>query len=295
MSETANLIFKVISQLTAPRLAVKYLVVFVVLIGVTNIGFVDLFKIPTEYTFFAILLFCTGLGSLLGDGICLISNLVWKKIEEKIANKRDLKLVKLHESAQEKSIKAAREKLKKDFYVMIKVLSIREKNVLKDVYLDSLGHNSGQTYTASNNLAYVNTSLDSPLFNLGFLSIIERFNSTSALIRITPEINETVGDWLREGIEKEVDDFISRLKSTDISIIRLLDADLGVEEKSNIAIKVRPYILNFLHEYSTPCITASATGSRGIILRVSPLYKAYLENKLNVKLQEHAFVKTSYS
>lgn len=295
MSETANGFLKAISNLTGPKSAVKYLVVVGVLIGTVNYQLTEHLEIPTDYEVFVTLLFAFGVGTLLGEGISSIFDLLWSKIKEWNAKNKLLNIEKKQKEEQAESIKAAVEKLKADFFVRVRALSIKEKQILKDVYLDSQGLNSEQVYLSPNNIAHLNTSLDGPLFTLGFLQIIEKFHSASALVKITPEINKMVGVWLKDGIEEEVDEFINRLKATDISLIRLLSSELSKEEKSKIAVKVRPYILNFFQEYSTPCITASAKGSRGVELRVSPLYKAHLEERLNIKLRDHTFEKTSYN
>ena len=177
MSETANGFLKVISQLTAPKSAIKYIAVVGVLIGIVKYRFVDFFGIQTDYVVFATLLFAIGVGTLVGEGISLLFGMLWEEIKKRYAKNKLLKLEKEKKSEQDQSIKAAIEKLKTDFFVRVKALSMREKQILKDVYLDSLGKNGEQVYSQSNDIAYLDAPLDGPLFNLGFLQIIERFNS----------------------------------------------------------------------------------------------------------------------
>lgn len=286
MSEVANGFIKVLAQLTTPKAALKYILISTMLLISVTSNAVSQLGIPNEYVGFTLILFSIGSGSLMGELLNTILDFVWNTVKAKLSEHKNQKdSVNQSREKESKRIELV-ERLKAEFPIRLKALSPKEKEQLKIIYFDCEveGKQSGSKVSYS-------SMGQGKLFSLGFLNVVEAIDSGSYIVEINPKIYQRVKDWLEEGLDKEIEDFLMRVKNTDISLIRLLDINTSDTEKNLLAKDLRPYLMNFLSEYSTACITAFCHGTRGMTISVSPLYKELIEKKLNVKLRSSVVIK----
>lgn len=251
-----------------------------------SVEIIKYFKVPDEYSIFTLMLFSIGAGSLLGELLHLVFISSWNSLQKKIALSQDKKneaeKLEIDRIEKENNIN----KLKQEFQLRIKALSIKEKEILKKVYIECF-FDSSPTIQNSLTTHFAGMSNAGKLISLGFINVVDKIDHDNLIVEITPAISEFVAQWLKEGLEKEVDEFIERLQATDISLLKILDKSTSEDERERARIKAGSVIDAFNKNYSTPCMSVTKGYPKGNIhIRVSPLYKEILEEKLNLELHE---------
>lgn len=269
MSDGMNGLIKAISQLTSPKSAIKYISIaaFIVVLATDKVG-LNKFT-SSEYLPIIIFLLAAGLGTLTGEFASYTFGSVFASAKKYFQNLK---------TSKERVILT--EKLKENFESRLKALSTYEKEVLYQLYIESKVGNDPKSVLPPTAYHLSSTMSEGKLHKLGFIDIVEKIDGANSFVKINPQILPSLESWLQEGLEKEVDDFLSKLKQPDLSLLKLLSKDVSEEEKQRLSRSFRTLTSQFITHYSTPCMIIKQNGSRGFVLEISKVYKGIFEKKL---------------
>lgn len=212
MSETATTIIKLLSALTSPKAAVKYISVaaFIVVSWKYFSDLANSFGTPDENISIVVLLAGVGLGSIVGQIITWIGEWIWKSISKKLdANK-------LAKQAIEEKAENDRRKAK-------------ENDAILKRYTESFGHLGWEPKEKLRELTLRDITLD--FSNLAFKALLEnkyikavsQISSQTYLVTLNPILTEVTKNTWEQEIKSHVDDYFFEITPEKARILELME------------------------------------------------------------------------
>lgn len=212
MSETATTIIKLLSALTSPKAAVKYISVAVFIV-VSWKYFSELsksFGTPEENISIVVLLAGVGLGSIVGQIVTWVGEFSWNFVNGKI------EAGKLAKQAIEE--KAANE-----------LKMIKENERLLQKYTESFPHLGWESKEKLRELTLRDITLD--LSNLAFKALLEnkyikvvsQISNRTYLVTLNPVIAEATKTTWEQEIKENVDDYFLDMTPEKQKVLELME------------------------------------------------------------------------
>lgn len=212
MSETATTIIKLLSALTSPKAAIKYIsvAIFIVISWKYFSELAQFFGTPDENLSIVVLLVGIGLGSLIGQLITWICEIVWNAISQLI-------------EAKHREEKLAEEKLEKE-----RITIEKNENIIKR-YHEAFAHFSWEQKEKMRVLTLRDITLDlsndsfKALHENGYINALSQISRTTYLVKINPAIKKITSDTWASEIESHVDEFFFNMTPEKSKTLELLE------------------------------------------------------------------------
>ena len=262
MSETATTIIKLLSALTSPKAAVKYISVAASI--VLSWGYLSnlakSFGTPDENVSIVVLLAGVGVGSIVGQIISWIGDVIWQLVNSKIQSKR------LAKQAKEE---AAEIKQKKE----------KANQVLAQRYAKSFLHFDWEQKEKLRELTLRDVKLDLSKVNLKalldnkYIQVVSQISRNTYLVTLNSAVFELTRDTWKEEIREHVDEFFDELTPEKLRVLELME-DRATEDKSSINVDIESVVSPF---HSS--IRKEAEDDAGFWLSFVPYYLSEFEEE----------------
>ncbi|EHH1106625.1 hypothetical protein J7H93_004707 [Vibrio parahaemolyticus] len=198
MSETVTTIIKLLSALTSPKAAVKYIAVAASI--VLSWGYLSnlakSFGTPDENIGVVVLLAGVGIGSIVGQVISWLGQVLWRFVNSKIQSKRLAKLAREEvaesEQKKEKDNAALVQRYAKSFLH----LDWEQKDKLRELTLRDI----------TLDISRVNFKA---LLDNKYIKLVSKISRSTYLVTLNPVILELTRDTWQQEIKEHVDEFFS--------------------------------------------------------------------------------------
>ncbi|MGO3056024.1 hypothetical protein ACT3R7_09425 [Halomonas sp. AOP43-A1-21] len=273
MSETASTIIKLLSALTSPKAAVKYLSVSVSIV-ISWKYFSELAKslgTPEENISIVVLLAGVGLGSIVGQIIIWLGEMVWSFVSGKLeARKHTQKEIK-HKAESDLKTANDNEALLRKYTESFEHLGWESKEKLRELTLRDI------------TLDFSNLAFKALLENK-YVKLISQISNRNYLVALNPVIVEvTKATWEQE-IKANVDDYFLEMTSEKSKVLELMEfrkADDDSLIDFDISSTIFPY-------YS--CIRREAKDENGFWLCFRSYYLDEFSNRTGKEYQEETWI-----
>ncbi len=196
MSETASTVIKLLSSLTSPRAAVKYLTVSACVYFAWRYfeGPVRGTGIPDEQLSIVLILLGVGVGSIVGHGISEMSGAAWDAISNAVRVRRESAEAQKRKILDQEARTASDERFQVDFAATFNHLLPDQKKILREL-------------TISERNVTLSGEQSSALKKNGYIIPIVNVTGSTYLTNINPLIEDFVkSQWATE-LEQRVDEF----------------------------------------------------------------------------------------
>lgn len=278
MSETATAttIIKLISALTSPKAAVKYISIaaFIVVSWKYFCGFARAFGTPDANISIVVLLAGVGFGSIVGQIISWIGELIWQSINTKLKSN---KLAK----------QAAKDKAESD------QKKAKENEVILKKYIASFAHLGGESKVKLRELTLRDITLD--FSNLSFKALLENkyikivsqiFNQTY-LVTLNPILTETTKNNWEQEIKNHVDEYFFEMTPEKNKVLNYMEFR-EIDDNSIIDFDIKSTISPY---YS--CIRKEAEDETGFWLCFRSYYIEEFSKRTNKTYQDETWIDNS--
>ena len=276
MSETATTIIKLLSALTSPKAAVKYIsvAVFIVVSWKYFSELAKSFGTPEENISIVVLLAGVGFGSIVGQIITWLGELVWNYVNGKLEAKR-LAKQDLEEKA-ENEIKRA-----------------KENEALLQKYTESFSHLGWESKEKLRELTLRDITLD--FSNLAFKALLEnkyikavsQISNRTYVVTLNPIIAEVTKTTWEQEIKENLDDYFRDMTPEKQRILEIMehredddDSVIDFDIKSTVS----PY-------YS--CIRREAEDENGFWLCFRSYYLDEFSKRTGKEYQDETWIDKS--
>lgn len=273
MSETATTIIKLLSALTSPKAAVKYISVAASI--VLSWGYLSnlakSFGTPDENVSIVVLLAGVGVGSIVGQIISWFGDVIWQFVNSKIQSKR------LAKQAREEIIENEQKKEKAN-------------QVLVQRYTKSFLHFDWEQKKNLRELTLRDVTLDLSRVNLKalldnkYIKVVSQISRNTYLVTLNPAIFELTRDAWKKEIKDHVDEFFYDLTPEKLRVLELME-DRANEDNSTISVDIESVVSPF-HS----CIEKEAEDDTGFWLSFRSNYLSEFEERTNNEYLDEVWI-----
>lgn len=273
MSETATTIIKLLSALTSPKAAVKYISVAASI--VLSWGYLSnlakSFGTPDENVSIVVLLAGVGVGSIVGQIISWVGDVIWQFVNSKIQSKR------LAKQAREEIIENEQKKEKAN-------------QVLVQRYAKSFLHFDWEQKKNLRELTLRDVTLDLSRVNLKalldnkYIKVVSQISRNTYLVTLNPAIFELTRDTWKKEIKDHVDEFFYDLTPEKLRVLELME-DRANEDNSTISVDIESVVSPF-----DSCIEKEAEDDTGFWLSFRSNYLSEFEERTNNEYLDEVWI-----
>lgn len=276
MSETATTIIKLLSALTSPKAAVKYISVaaFIVVSWKYFSELAKSFGTPDENISIVVLLVGVGLGSIAGQIITWIGEWIWKSIRRKLDAKQ------LAKQAIEEKAESCRQKAK-------------ETEAILKRYTESFVHLGWESKEKLRELTIRDITLDfsnlafKALLENKYIKVVSQISNQIYLVTLNPILTEaTKNTWAQE-IKNHVDDYFFEMTPEKLRVLELMELR-AVDDGSIINFDIKSTVSSY---YS--CIRREAEDGNGFWLCFESYYLDEFSKRTGKEYQDETWIDKS--
>jgi len=273
VSETATTIIKLLSALTSPKAAVKYIsvAVFIVVSWKYFSEIAKVFGTPEQNISIVVLLAGVGFGSIFGQAITWIGEWIWNLISKKLELKR------LEKQAIEEKAEAARK-------------VARENESILKKYTESFPHIGWESQEKLHELTLRDITLD--FSNLAFKALLEnkyvkvvsQISNKTYLVTLNPVIFDITKSTWESEIKEHVDEFFFDMTPEKTKVLNLMEHREN-EDGSEIDFDIKSTVFPY---YS--CIRNEAEDDTGFWLTFRSYYLDEFSKRTGKKYQDETWI-----
>lgn len=223
MSETASTIIKLLSALTSPRAAIKYIAVGVsIFVSYDFVStYLTLNEFPPENINLVSILIGVGVGSLGGEFISWLGTKIWIKILECLNKGKLAEEKKKSEEAAKKAIEDKNRRIVDNFKQSMDLLDRDQIVLLRNL-------------TTGNRVANFDGSFGQggqfkALHENKYIEVVAKYASRKYIVRLNPILIDCVKDHWASEIDSRVDEYLQDITLGKEQILDLLDS--GIKEE----------------------------------------------------------------
>jgi len=273
MSETATTVIKLLSALTSPKAAVKYISV-AIFIGISwkyFCGPARSFEIPEENISIVVTLAGVGLGSIVGQIISWSGEWFWKSISAKL-DARNLEKIKTAEELENNLNKNKENKnLIKIYTKSFPHLHISAKHRLIELTREDITLNlEDKDYKALRTNKYI--------------EIVSHISDKNYLVTLNPVIAEaTSAAWEKE-VKEKVDKYFLDMTPEESKVLELME----INETGNDSV-INLDIVSAISLYH-PYVDRQDEEDKGLWLRLRPYYRDEFSRRTGKEYQDDTWI-----
>lgn len=273
MSETATTIINLLSALTSPKAAVKYISVAVFIV-VSWSYFSELAKIfgtPDENIGIVVLLAGVGLGSIVGQIISWIGEWIWKSISSVLDSKRLAEQAVKEKSEDDLRIAKENEAILKKYTKSFGHLDWEQKEKLRELTLRDL------------TLEFSHLGFKSLLENK-YIKVVSQISNKKYLVTLNPILTESTKSTWKKEIEDHVDEYFFEMTPEKHRILELME-DREADDESTIDFDIK----SILRPYYS-CIRKEAEEENGFWLCFRSHYLDEFSKRTGKEYQDEIWI-----
>ena len=273
MSETATTIIKLLSALTSPKAAVKYISVaaFIVVSWKYLSELAKSFGTPDENISIVVLLAGVGLGSIVGEITIWIGEWVWESI------RKDLDAKKIAKQAIEENAENVRRKSK-------------ENEAILNRYTESFSHLDWESKEKLRELTLRDITLDfssfafKALLENKYIKLVSQISNKTYVVKLNPILAEVTKDIWKKEIESHVDDYFIEMTPEKRRVLELMEVRV-IDDDSIIDFDIKSTISPY---YS--CIRREAENEEGFGLCFRSYYLDEFSKRTGKEYQDETWI-----
>lgn len=276
MSESATTIIKLLSALTSPKAAVKYIsvAVFIVVSWKYFSELAKSFGVPEENISIVVLLAGVGFGSIVGQIITWLGELVWNYVNGKLEAKRLAK--------QDLEEKADNE-----------IKRSKENEVLLQKYTESFFHLGWESKAKLRELTLKDITLDfsdlafKALLENKYIKAVSKISNMTCVVTLNPVIAEVTKTTWEQEIKENIDDYFRDMTPEKQRILEIMEHRES-DDDSVIDFDIKPTVSPY---YS--CIRKEAEDENGFWLCFRSYYLDEFSKRTGKEYQDETWIDKS--
>ena len=255
MSETATTIIKLMSGLTSPKAAVKYIsiAIFIVISWKFISELARSFGTPNEHVSIVVLLAGVGLGSIIGQIITWLGESIWQVINRRIVTKRIANKVIKEKSEDDRKTASENDALLQKYTKSFAHLDWRTQETLRELTLRGV------------TLDFSNLSFKA-LYENKYIEVISEISHNTYLVALNPVLTEETKITWEKKIKENVDDYFLEMTAEKSRVLELMEFR-EKDDDSIISFDIGPVVLPF-----GPCIRIEGEDATGFWLTFRSYY-----------------------